>query len=109
LLKIGRNETIELSMRTSALAAAAPFFAPKYGPLSPPRFITGSPDLGRLTDAQSAVSFTANVVEQVRSGQMDVDDGRFFLGAAELFAKLHERVALEAEVERRRELESAEP
>jgi hypothetical protein len=105
LLKIGRDEKLELSMRTSALAAAAPFFAPKYGPLSPPRFLSGEPDLGRLTDAQSAVVFVAGVVESARTGKLDAEWTRLFLDAADVYVRLYDKLRLEAEIERHRELE----
>jgi hypothetical protein len=108
LLKIGRDEAIDLPMRTSALAAAAPFFAPKYGPLTPPRFLAGAPDLGRLTDAQSAVGFVASVAECARAGKIDAEWARIFTDIADVFVRLHDRVSLELEVSRRRELEAAE-
>jgi hypothetical protein len=104
LLKIGRDDKIELAMRTSALAAAAPFFAPKYGPMPPPRFLAEAPDLGRLTDAASAVVFVASVVECARTGKLDAEWTRLFLDAADVFVRLRDKVELEVEVERHREL-----
>jgi hypothetical protein len=104
LLKIGRDDKIDLSMRTSALAACAAFFAPKYGPLPPPRFLADAPDLGRLTDASSAVVFVASVVESARTGKLDAEWMRLFIDAADVYVRLRERVELETEVEKHREL-----
>jgi hypothetical protein len=107
LFKIGHDEKHGTPLRVTALAHAAPFFASKPAPTPPPRFITDNPELGELTDAKSAASFTAKVVEQVRAGKMELNDGRFFLAAAEMFVRLHEQVSLETEVERHRELTQA--
>jgi hypothetical protein len=105
LLKIGRDETQPMSVRTPALAAAAQFFAPRYAPLPLPRFLAGAPDLGRLTDAQSAVVFVAGVVESARTGKLDAEWTRLFLDAADVFVRLYDKLNLETEVERHRELE----
>jgi hypothetical protein len=104
LLKIGRDQNQSMSVRTSALAAAGPFFAPKYAPMAPPRFLAGEPDLGRLTDAQSAVVFVASTVECARTGKLDAEWTRLFLDAADVFVRLYDKLNLETEVERHREL-----
>jgi hypothetical protein len=109
LLKIGRDEKLELSVRTPALAAAAPFFAPRYGPMAPPRYLADAPDLGRLTDATSAVTFVASIVESARIGKLDAEWTRLFLDVADVFVRLYDKLHLEAEVERHRELAQAEP
>jgi hypothetical protein len=108
LLKIGNDEAREMSMRMQALALAAPYFVPKLAALQIPRFLAGAPDLGRLTDAQSAAGFVASVVEGARAGKLDAEWTRLFLDAADVFVRLHDKVALEVEVERRRQLEAAE-
>jgi hypothetical protein len=107
LLKIGRDDKIELAMRTSALAAAAPFFAPKYGPMPPPRFLADAPDLGRLTDAVSVLAFVASVIESARAGKLDAEWTRLFLDAADVFVRLHDKVKIETEIEHIRELRVA--
>jgi hypothetical protein len=99
---------VGLEARTPALAAAAQFFAPKYGPMPPPRFLAGAPDLGRLTDAASAVLFVASVVECARAGALDAEWTRIFVDAADVFVRLHDKVLVEAEVQRHRELVAAE-
>jgi hypothetical protein len=104
LLKIGRDEKLELPLRTSALAAAAPFFFPKYAPMPSPRFLTDAPDLGRLTDAVSAVAFVGSVVESARTGKLDAEWTRLFLDAADVFVRLHDKVKIETEIEHIREL-----
>jgi hypothetical protein len=71
------------------------------------RFVTDPPEIGQLTDAVSAAAFTAAVTEHVRAGKLDFAAGEFFLKAASLFAQLHERVSLETEVEKNRELQIA--
>jgi hypothetical protein len=108
LLKIGRNEELDMSLRLNALTAAAPFFGAKQAPIPAPRFLTESPELGQLTDATSAVSYVAAVAEQVRTGKLDLGFAAFFLQAADLFTRLHERVDFEAEVERARALQGNE-
>jgi hypothetical protein len=105
LLKIGRDEKLDLSVRTPALAAAAQFFAPKYAAMPPPRFLSGEPDLGRLTDAQSAVIFVGSVIESARTGKLDAEWTRLFLDAADVYVRLYDKLRLEAEIERHRELE----
>jgi hypothetical protein len=107
LLKIGRDEKLDMSMRTSALAACAPFFASRYGPMAPPRFLTDAPDLGRLTDAASAVAFVGSVVESARTGKLDAEWTRLFLDAADVFVRLHYTVKIETEIEHIRELRVA--
>jgi hypothetical protein len=104
LLKIGNDEANEKPLRVQALAYAAPFFASKPAPAPPLRFITESPQLGELTDAQSAARFAARVAEQVQAGKMDLDLARFLLGVAEMFVRLYDKVQLESEVEKHREL-----
>jgi hypothetical protein len=104
LLKIGRDENQPSSVRTPALAAASQFFAPKYAPMPMPRFLADAPDLGRLTDAASAVVFVASVVEGARTGKLDVEWTRIFLDAADVFVRMHDKLNLEIEVERYREL-----
>jgi hypothetical protein len=107
LLKIGRDDKLELPLRTSALAAAAPFFSPKYAPISSPRFLAHAPDLGRLTDAASAVVFVASTVECARTGKLDAEWTRLFLDAADVFVRLYDKLNLETEVEKHRELAQA--
>jgi hypothetical protein len=107
LLKIGRDEKLDLSVRTPALAAAAPFFAPRYGPMPPSRFLADAPDLGRLTDAVSAVAFVGSVVESARTGKLDAEWTRLFLDAADVFVRLHDKVKIETEIEHIRELRVA--
>jgi hypothetical protein len=107
LLKIGRDEKHDMPTRMQALAAASQFFAPKYAAMSPPRFLASEPDLGRLTDAASAVVFVASVVESARTGKLDAEWTRLFLDAADVFVRLHAKFELESEVERHRELSMA--
>ena len=108
LYKMGHDAQIELHMRIHALAAASPFFAPKYAPTPSPRFLAGQPDLGRLTDAASAVLFVASVAECARVGKLDAEWTRIFVDAADVFVRLHDKVLVEAEVQRHRELVAAE-
>jgi hypothetical protein len=105
LLKIGRNRRNAAAIRVSAFSHAAPFFAAKPSPAPTPNYLEGSPELGKLTDAASALRFTSAVTEQVRDGKLDLVFGEFFLKAADLFTRLYERVELETEVERTRELD----
>jgi hypothetical protein len=105
LLKIGRDTKVELPLRLHALAAAAPYFSPKMGASPPPRFLTGKPDLGRLTDPESAVVFVASVVETARIGELDEVWSRIFIDAADVFVRLYDKLHLQVEVERHRELE----
>jgi hypothetical protein len=108
LLKIGRNEALDLPVRINALAAASAFFAPKYAAMPPPRFLADAPSIGQLTDAASAASFVSSVVESARTGKLDADWMRLLLDAADVFARLYDKVVLEAEVEKFRELEATE-
>jgi hypothetical protein len=104
LLKLGNDNKLELPMRAQALALAAPYFAPKLAPAHVPRFLADAPDLGRLTDAASAVVFVASVVESARTGKLDAEWTRLFLDAADVFVRLHAKLNLESEVEKHREL-----
>ena len=108
LLKIGRDVKLNMSVRIPALAAASQFFAPKYAPMAPPRLLTDAPHLGRLTDASSAVVFVASVVECARTGKLDAEWTRLFLDAADVFVRLYDKLNLETEVERHRELAQSE-
>jgi hypothetical protein len=105
LLKVSRDTTIDFPVRMSAAAACAPYFAAKYASLAQPRYLAGEPDLGRLTDATSAVTFVASVVESARVGKLDAEWTRLFLDAADVFVRLYDKLHLEVEVERHRELE----
>jgi hypothetical protein len=104
LLKLGNDDKLELPMRAQALALAAPYFAPKLAPAHVSRFLADAPDLGRLTDAASAVVFVASVVESARIGKLDAEWARLFLDAADVFVRLHAKLDLESEVERHRQL-----
>jgi hypothetical protein len=104
---MGHDEKLETPLRLQALAAAAPFFAPKNAPAPIPRFLADAPDLGRLTDAASAVVFVASVVESARIGKLDAEWMRLFLDAADVFVRLHAKLNLESEVEKHRELSMA--
>jgi hypothetical protein len=108
LYKMGHDAQLELPLRIHALAAASPFFAPKYAPMQQPRFLAGEPDLGRLTDAASAVVFIASVVESARTGKLDAEWTRILVDAADVFVRLHDKLYVEAEVARHRELMAAE-
>jgi hypothetical protein len=108
LFKIGHDDTADKSLRVTALAHCGPFFAPRHAPAPALRFVVDPLEIGQLTDAASAVAFTAAVTEHVRAGKLDFAAGEFFLKAASLFAQLHERVNLEIEVERNRELRARE-
>jgi hypothetical protein len=106
LLKLGNDDTIELPTRMQARALAAPYFVPKLAAFQIPRFLADAPDLGRLVDAQSAVGFVASVIESARTGKLDAEWTRLFLDAADVFTRLHDKLNLEVEVERRRQLEA---
>jgi hypothetical protein len=104
LLKLGNDDKLGLPMRAQALALAAPYFTPKLAPIHIPRFLADAPDLGRLTDAASAVVFVASVVESARTGRLDAEWTRLLLDAADVFVRLHAKLDLESEVEKHREL-----
>jgi hypothetical protein len=108
LLKIGRDENLDIHTRISALGVASQFFAPKYAAMAPPKFLADAPDLGQLTDARSAVMFVASIVESARTGKLDTEWTRLFLDAADVFTRLVDKAVLEVEVQRHRALESAE-
>jgi hypothetical protein len=108
LFKIGHDDTADKSLRVTALAHCAPFFAPRYAPAPALRFVVDPLELGQLTDAASAVTFTAAVTEHVRAGKLDFAAGEFFLKAASLFAQLYGQANLEAEVEKHRELQNGD-
>jgi hypothetical protein len=105
LLKIGHDEKNEKPLRVAALAHAAPFFAPKHASTPTPRFLADAPDIGRLSDAASAVVFVASVVESARAGKLDAEWTRLFLDAADVYVRLHDKLNLETEVEKNRELQ----
>jgi hypothetical protein len=102
LLKLSRDEKVDLSLRAQMAAWAAPYFASKMAPKTLPRFLADAPDLGRLTDAESTVGYVAAVAEGVRSGKLDVEAGQFFLNCAAIYARLHAALNLENEVEKAR-------
>jgi hypothetical protein len=104
LLKLGNDDKIELPMGAQMLAWAAPYFGSKHAPTPTPRFVTEPLGLGELTDAASALRFTARIAELVQTGRLDVELARFFASLVTLFADLHEKVRLEVEVEKHREL-----
>ena len=104
LLKIGRDEANEKPLRVQALAAAAHYFTSRPAPTPYIRFLEGAPELGSLSDADSALRYVASVTEHVRVGKLDLDFGEFFLRAADLFVRLHRVLDLETEVEKHREL-----
>jgi hypothetical protein len=108
LLKLGNDATIGQPARAQMLAWAAPYFGAKQAPTPTPRFLKDAPDLGRLTDAQSAVVFVASVVETARTGKLDAEWTRLFLDAADVFVRLYDKLNLETEVERHRELTQSE-
>lgn len=109
LIRLASDEKTDLALRVQMLAAAAPFFGAKFAPARTPYFLAGAPDLGRLTDAASAVGFVGSVVESARAGKLDAEWTRLFLDAADVFTRLHDKLHLETEVERHRELlEAAE-
>jgi hypothetical protein len=107
LLKLGNDDKIELSMRAQMLAWAAPYFGSKLAPTPTPRFLDESPGLGELTDAASALRFTARIAERVQAGKLDTELAKFFANLAALYVSLLDKVAVEAEVERHRELRVA--
>ena len=72
------------------------------------RFLADAPDLGRLTDAASAVVFVASTVECARTGKLDAEWTRLFLDVADVFVRLYDKLNLETEVERHRELAQSE-
>jgi hypothetical protein len=96
-----------LALRAQIAAWAAPYFAPRYAPMTPPRFLDASPELGELTDAASALRFTARIAEQVQAGKLDTELAKFFANLASLYVSLLDKVAVESEVERHRELQMA--
>jgi hypothetical protein len=104
LFKIGHDDKVELPLRIQALAAASPYFAPRYSPTLPPRFAPEALNLGQLTDEASAVAFVARIAEQVQAGKLDATWAQFFASLASLFADLHRKAQTEIEVERHREL-----
>jgi hypothetical protein len=105
LLKLSRDEKIDLPLRAQMAAWCAPYFASKFAPTPPPpRFLTESPGLGELTDAASALRFTARIAEQVQAGKLDTELGKFFANLAALYVNLLDKVAVESEIERHREL-----
>jgi hypothetical protein len=107
LLKLSRDEKIDLPLRAQMAAWCAPYFASKQAPTPPPRFLDASPELGELTDAASALRFTARIAEQVQAGKLDVELAKFFGNLASLYVNLLDKVAVEGEVERHRELQVA--
>jgi hypothetical protein len=107
LLKLGNDDKIELPMRVQMLAWAAPYFGSRLAPTPTPRFLDKSPGLGELTDAASALRFTARIAEQVHAGKLDTELAKFFANLAALYVNLLDKVAVETEVERHRELQVA--
>jgi hypothetical protein len=107
LYRMGHDTKLEMPLRIHALAASAPFFAPKHAPSPTPRFLAGEPDLGRLTDAASAVVFVASVAECARTGKLDAEWARIFADLADVYVRLYDKLHLEVEVERHRQLEHA--
>jgi hypothetical protein len=73
-----------------------------------PRFLSTSPNLGRLSDAASSVAFVASVVERAEAGELDAEWTRLFLDAADVYVRLYDKFNLEIEVERHRQLEHTE-
>jgi hypothetical protein len=60
-----------------------------------------------LTDAASAVVFVASVAECARTGKLDAEWTRIFTDLADVYVRLYDKLHLEVEVERHRQLEGA--
>ncbi len=99
LLDLADKDGVLDSVKASALAAAAPYFAPKFSPLPAPQLNLDPFELGSITTAAAAMEAVGVVAQRIAAGTLDLAVANALISALRVIVEIHSSTELERKID----------